>query len=196
MLVYIWHDKSQLKTIDLAIQYVKVCLNKIEVKTMSADPKISAELLLKSVWGDRPLPVDPVWIARQMGIDVKETALPDEVSGAIIKDKDKDPVIILSQADSKNRKRFTCAHEIGHYIYRMLQGEDHYEYVDLRGPDAQKGQDPEEIFANQLAAALLMPEDKVKEMNKLKIPSFIMAQNFGVSGDAINFRLKNLGIQG
>lgn len=160
------------------------------------DAKTSARMLLESVWDNRPLPVDPIWIARQLGIDVIETELPPDVSGAIIKDEGKDPIIALCRSDSTNRKRFTCAHEIGHYAYRMANGIDHYEYVDLRSKSSQSGVDPEEIFANQFAAALLMPEEEVKKLNNKKLPPFIMAQHFGVSDDAMTFRLRNLGLNG
>lgn len=158
------------------------------------DAKKSAALLLESIWEDRGLPVDPVAIANKLGIDVVEMELPDDVSGALIKDKDKDPVIVLAQTDSRSRKRFSCAHELGHYAFRMANDGDQYEYVDLRGQSSAAGTDPEEIFANQFAASLLMPEDKVRCLIKEKIPNFLLAQRFGVSDDAIRFRLKNLGL--
>ncbi len=159
---------------------------------MSTDARSDASMLLKSVWGDRSIPVDPIFIARQLGIDVYEATLPDAVSGAIIKDKGKDPVIVLSKTDSDKRKRFSCAHEIGHYVWRTSNGEETYEYVDLRSGSAHAGDKEEEIYANRFAASLLMPAEEVERMHKKGIPSFIMAQKFGVSDDAMAFRLKNL----
>ena len=125
----------------------------------------SASMLLQSVWCDRPLPIDPIWIASRLGIEVIETSLPPDVSGAIIKDEGKDPIIVLCKSDSNNRKRFTCAHEIGHYAYRVANEIDHYEYVDLRSKKSQLGSDPEEVFANQFAASLLMPEEEIKRLH-------------------------------
>ena len=156
------------------------------------DAKTSASELLQSTWGDRGFPVDPVWIAGQLGLDVKEAVLPPNVSGALIKDQDQDPVIVLSKSDSKSRKRFTCAHELGHYADRLNKDEAQYEYIDLRGDQSGTGMDPDEIFANQFAAALLMPEDEVRRLARANMPAFLMAQHFGVSDDAIRFRLKNL----
>lgn len=158
------------------------------------DARAAAKSLLESVWGQREFPVDPVWLANQLGVDVIETELPDSVSGALIKDKDKDPVIVLCKSDSKNRKRFTCAHEIGHYAYRLTTNGDHYEYVDLRGNSASAGTDPEEIYANQFAAELLMPKDEVAQLSNKNMPAFLIAQHFGVSDDALRYRLKNLGL--
>lgn len=73
----------------------------------------SAHALLKDIWGDRKFPVDPVWIANELGLDVVETTLDDDVSGALLKEPEQDPVIILNRNDSNVRKRFTCAHELG-----------------------------------------------------------------------------------
>lgn len=152
----------------------------------------AATSLLESVWGQRGFPVDPVWVAGNLGIDVIETNLPENVSGALIKDKDKDPVIVLCQTDSNSRKRFTCAHEIGHYAYRSIHDGDRYEYVDLRGNSSGAGVDPEEIYANQFAAELLMPNQEVSRLARSGLPAFLIAQHFGVSDDAISFRLRNL----
>lgn len=158
------------------------------------NPKSSALMITEKIWESRGFPVDPVWIAKQLGIDVIEAELPDDVSGALIKEANQDPVIILSKSDSKNRKRFSCAHELGHYVHRMSNGADHYEYIDLRAQSARNGTDPEEVFANQFAAELLMPTDDVREFHVKGSPAFIMASNFGVSDDAMRYRLKNLGL--
>lgn len=162
---------------------------------MNIDAKESARQLLEFAWKGRDFPVDPILIASNLGIEVIETILPSNVSGALIKDEDKDPVIVLSSSDSKNRQRFTCAHELGHYAYRLVSDGNKYEYVDLRADDSSNGTNVEEVFANQFAANLLMPEVEVRELVSSKTPSFIQAQRFGVSDDAIRFRLKNLGLR-
>jgi hypothetical protein len=63
-----------------------------------------AERLLRRIWqrgADKvPLPVDPVLIARRLGIDVYETKLPTNVSSALIKKYGEDPTIALSSRDS------------------------------------------------------------------------------------------------
>lgn len=154
----------------------------------------AATYLFESVWGSCGLPVDPVLVARSLGIDVVETRLPENVSGAIIKDKDKDPVILLCKTDSNSRKRSTCAHEIGHYAYCSIYDVDHYEYVDLRGNSSGAGFGPEEIYANQFASELLMPSQEVYRFAQYGLPTFLIAQNFGVPDDAIKSRLRGLGL--
>ncbi|EPK7771230.1 ImmA/IrrE family metallo-endopeptidase [Klebsiella oxytoca] len=162
---------------------------------MATNPREHARRVLDTFWCGRGFPVDPAKIANEMGLDVFITNLPGKVSGALIKQKDQDPAIFLNGDDNKVRQRFSCGHELGHYIARQSDHSDEYEYVDLRGEAARNGTLPEEIFANQFAAELLMPKDEVERLNSQGQPSYIMAHHFGVSDDAMTFRLKNLGLR-
>lgn len=155
-------------------------------------PRDAAESILSEVWGERGFPVDPVWIANQLGIDVVEADLPDDVSGALIKESGRDPVILIEREDSRSRRRFSCAHEIGHYISRTRSSCETYEYVDLRGKNSGWGTNSEEIYANRFAANLLMPERKVRDWYSEGLPSVVMAYRFGVSDEAMQNRLKTL----
>lgn len=159
---------------------------------MATNPREHARRVLDAFWCGRSFPVDPAKIASDMGLDVFITELPGNVSGALIKQKDQDPAIFLNQDDNKVRQRFSCGHELGHYIARQADESPHYEYVDLRGDLASNGVHQDEIFANQFAAELLMPKDEVEKLHRDGQPSYIMAHYFGVSDDAMKFRLKNL----
>ncbi|KAB7681374.1 ImmA/IrrE family metallo-endopeptidase [Plesiomonas shigelloides] len=158
-------------------------------------PNTSANALVQEVWGQRGFPIDPVWIANRLGLDVIETPLESNVSGALLKENGQDPVIILNRYDSNVRKRFTCAHELGHYVKRTEKNGEplEYEFVDFRGDSASKGNDPDEIFANQFAANLLMPASEVRKLTNLGYTPVMMSSYFGVSDDAIRYRLLNLG---
>ena len=138
-------------------------------------------------------PIDPVTIAHKFGLRVVDAALPTDISGALIKEKGKDPVIMLETDDSLNRKRFTCAHELGHFVWRSEQDEEAcvYEYIEYRSEDREHKQKEEEIFANAFAAALLMPEQEIRKL--ADEPKVLLAKKFGVSVDAMKYRLKNLG---
>jgi Zn-dependent peptidase ImmA (M78 family) len=149
-----------------------------------------AESVRASAWGD-DFPVDPVRIARRLGIEVLDAQFAPNVSGALVKRPGQDPVILVNAADSPNRKRFTCAHEIGHFV-RRSDSPDAYERVDLRGPLASAGQDPEEIYANAFAACLLMPEAEVRRLVKSGKSELELAQYFDVSREAMQYRLQNL----
>ena len=146
------------------------------------------------VWG-RDIPVDPVVVANEMGLKVVEAVLPNDVSGGLIRRRGEDPRIVLNERDSRERKRFTCAHELGHFVYRAETGSaDDYEYTDLRDDLASLGINTEEMFANRFAGALLMPADHVRQFVSEKAPTVIMARRFGVSEEAMNMRLRMLGL--
>ncbi|KAF6589137.1 ImmA/IrrE family metallo-endopeptidase [Cronobacter sp. EKM101R] len=162
---------------------------------MATNPREHARRVLDAFWCGRGFPVDPAKIANEMGLDVFITYLPAKVSGALIKQRDQDPAIFLNGDDNKVRQRFSCGHELGHYIARQADQSDEYEYVDLRGEAASNGTHPDEIFANRFSAELLMPVDEVKKLHAEGNPSYIMAHYFGVSDDAMRFRLKNLGLR-
>ena len=157
-------------------------------------PDSCAKEVLEAYWGGRGFPVDPAWIADRLGIKVVEMSLPPQISGALIKQEGKDPVILIERSDSKNRKRFSCAHELGHYFDKIRSNDDRYEYVDLRGAESKTGSNPQEVFANSFAASLLMPEAEVI-MRLQEGQSLVhLARYFGVSGEALNYRLSRLGL--
>lgn len=159
---------------------------------MATNPREHARRVLDTFWCGRGFPVDPAKIANEMGLDVFITELPANVSGALIKERGQDPAIFLNGDDNKVRQRFTCGHELGHYIARQADNSEAYDYVDLRGETASNGTHSDEIFANKFAAELLMPEEEVKRLWEQNQPSYIMAHYFGVSDDAVKYRLKNL----
>ena len=86
---------------------------------MATNPREHARRVLDTFWCGRGFPVDPAKIAHDMGLDVFITDLPGKVSGALIKQKDQDPAIFLNSDDNKVRQRFSCGHELGHYIARQ-----------------------------------------------------------------------------
>jgi len=154
-----------------------------------------AERLLLAAWRDDErrllLPVDPAQIARRFGIKVYEVPMEPDVAAMLIKEAGRDPAIVLNSADSKNRKRFSCAHELGHFVRKS---EEQYEYVDRRNDLSAAGTDPEEVFANQFGAGLLMPASEVQRLKKARLKPYEMALKFGVSVEAITYRLQNLGM--
>jgi Zn-dependent peptidase ImmA (M78 family) len=103
-----------------------------------------------------------------------------------------DPEIYVNAGDSDNRQRFSCAHEIGHYLKRVTgRKDDTWGYIDRRGPSASGGTNADEIYANQFAAELLMPEERVRDLHQTLSPA-AMAVEFDVSLGAMKFRLENL----
>jgi Zn-dependent peptidase ImmA (M78 family) len=166
----------------------------VSAETPRGGPAVEAERLRTLVWNPDRFPVDPVAIARALGIDVRQAMLKTNVSGALVKKIGEDPAILLNASDSPNRQRFTCAHELGHYVTHASDPTA-YEYIDLRDTIwSATGQDSEEVWANAFAANLLMPEKRVRELIAEGYTPTALAAYFAVSQDAMSYRLDNLGL--
>lgn len=155
-----------------------------------AEATDAAQKVLEEHWGDS-VPVDPARIARKMGIRVENAYLDADVAGAIEKRRDGDVLIYLNAEDHSNRQRFTCAHEIGHFV---KHGNEDFEFVDYRDMTASLGIDEDERYANAFAAALLMPEKEARRLRALGMSDRDMKDVFGVSEAALVNRLKNLSL--
>jgi Zn-dependent peptidase ImmA (M78 family) len=154
------------------------------------EAEADARQLLDANWWPRDLPVDPFHLAGVLGIRVQTIKLPVDQSGKIDFIAD-GPIISLNSLDSQNRRRFTCAHEIGHYVKRgPSDGQEGI--TDYRDTLAGLGSDPREIYANQFAAALLMPAERVAEYSEKSLSVSEMASLFGTSTQAMELRLRNL----
>jgi Zn-dependent peptidase ImmA (M78 family) len=157
-----------------------------------------AESLIQSEWAGRGLPIDPAYIARQLGAEVYEMHLAETVDGMLKYYQDGTfPAIFVNEETAPPRKRFTIAHELGHVVANIRQnpngvidGTD----VFYRDPDSRTGKKPIEVFANQFAAALLMPRAFVKALFDSGKSDLVLANDFGVSLQAMTNRLTNLGL--
>lgn len=142
----------------------------------------------------REPPIDPIAMAQDIGIEVWASALGDDVAGLLVKKQRGAPEIYLNVNDHPNRQRFTCAHELGHFYARKLDGsDDDWNYVDYRDDLSSKGADPDERFANGFAAALLMPRAMLAQ--HLHLPKRQIARLFQVSQIALEHRLDNLSLR-
>ena len=111
--------------------------------------------------------VDVFSIAKKLGVDIVELDFnDDEISGLIKRlGKNGKPVIAINKDHPENRKRFTIAHELGHYILhvnKLIHIDEKSEVVYFRDSQSCEASKIKEIQANQFAAELLMPEKIVK----------------------------------
>lgn len=147
------------------------------------------------------VPVDVMKCAKEKGIEVKPIdTLEDGISGFFVT-KGKNAHIGYNDSHSENRKRFTIAHELGHF---MLHSKEESLFVDkeerslYRNMDSSSGEIQKEREANSFAAALLMPKSLLKkEINSCNLELIgsitkYLATKFKVSEDAMTFRLTNL----
>lgn len=140
-------------------------------------------------------PVDPVAIAKSMGVNVLSAELDDDVSGLLVKaPEDPNATIYLNREDHERRQRFTCAHELGHLSRRGTADGEKFGYVDSRDLESRSGKNPEEVWANRFAAELLMPAAAVRALWAQGESASRLARVFGVSAAAVDVRLGSLGL--
>jgi Zn-dependent peptidase ImmA (M78 family) len=141
---------------------------------------------------DCVLPFDVVGFGKALGIDMKESKdLPAKVSG-FIKQIENQVSICVNKFDSLNRKRFTIAHELGHYfLHKDKLTDGIIDGVNTLNRDGTV--DKIENEANDFAANLLMPEQVFKALWKREDYSVTnVAEYFLVSESAIVTRAKFL----
>jgi hypothetical protein len=145
----------------------------------------------QAVFGGTDIPVPVERIAEDLlGLRVELAPL-TEVSGMLIPAERR---VLLSEWERENqgRRRFTLAHELGHWICHCLEGEQEPVYCRARdlAQDADRARERE---ANVFAAELLMPETLVRAEFKEGVD---LADRFWVSDEAMAWRLYNLGLAG
>ena len=106
------------------------------------------------------LPVKLSSIAAEMGVTVKSATLDAGISGEI-KSFENSYLIRVNRHDVKERQRFTVAHELAHFLlHRDKIGDGIVDDVLYRSSLS----DNLEAEANRLAADILMPWDKIKDI--------------------------------
>jgi len=160
---------------------------KILIKDLA---QIDAENVRREYW-DGIFPVDPIVIARRMGVTPYLSRLGD-TSGLIVRPINEQAKIYVNQFESKARQRFICAHEIGHYVERARNRDDAYTFRDRR---AGKADTPHEWYADHFAANLLMPQAVFEERVEVHGDTCDeLVSYFGVSISAVSERAILLGL--
>ncbi|MEB4613985.1 ImmA/IrrE family metallo-endopeptidase [Leucobacter sp. M11] len=129
-------------------------------------------------------------IYSDLGIKSEIRELPDGMSGLIIKkSKSEDARVFLSSSDTRPRQRFTKAHELGHYVERVIVSKDpEFSFEDTRTQQY----DLHEFFADEFAGSLLMPEKLILQDEASDMSVFAMSEKYGVSVPAVQKRLDRL----
>lgn len=163
-----------------------------------------AEQLLCKL-SDVRLPIDLDLVAKAIKVTLVAESLEDQVSGFFLS-KDGKNTIGYNSTHHSNRQRFTIAHEIGHMLLHSTKAplfidQEKGENIYYRNEHSSTGEFELEREANVFAAALLMPRNLIeREFYKhAKNGSFNelsskLAETFGVSEQAMSFRLHNLGL--
>ena len=151
-------------------------------------------------------PVNIEQMIRDSGLQLEKSAeLQEGIAGELRKNQDDTYTVSVNSQDHYYRRRFTMAHELGHYyLHRSLIGDgvdDSVKYRSTVGGNfyntniAQK----HEREANFFAAFVLMPEELLKEsvdaLSGQPIDTSVireMAIKFQVSPEAMKIRLSSL----
>ena len=135
-----------------------------------------------------PVPVEDIAVDL-LGLWVEEVDdLP--VSGALIPSE---RVVLLNRDEPLVRRRFTLAHEIGHWVCQCGEGGGPRQTIMCRGADiAEQAAKALEREANAFAATLLMPSEFVRAVPDPERRD--SAARFGVSSLAMDWRFFNLGL--
>jgi Zn-dependent peptidase ImmA (M78 family) len=149
-------------------------------------------------------PVDVAKLARAIGVQVQEQPADDDLSGFLYRNRRRKTAVIgVNSTQHVNRRRFTTAHELGHYLLHDFD-EVHVDRqfkVWLRNEASSQGIDLEEREANLFAAEILMPARFIeRDVQKIGMIDLMdeeviakLAIKYGVSTQAMMFRLGYLG---
>jgi Zn-dependent peptidase ImmA (M78 family) len=150
----------------------------------------SASDVLERFWPPQVLPVDPVVIARDLGLSVFSAELGEDVWG-MLAGGSAGCDIYLDRDQPPSRYRFSCAHELGHFIDRGAELVPGTAFVDKRS-DAGTGR-ADEIYANEFAGSLLMPEAGFRA-DVRTLGDYDLAARYAVSLEAVRYRRRLLGV--
>lgn len=148
------------------------------------------------------LPIDLELLIQKEGINLINYPFKDDISGVLIIEEDK-ATIGIDKNSNNVRKRFTLAHELGHYKLHAQKSNMFMDNVFFRKKSAGYTSKEEKIEreANFFAANILMPENLIrKEILDLNCDLHdddvitSLASKFEVSSSAMTFRLINLGL--
>ena len=155
------------------------------------------QLLIKAGVDTPPVPVEQV--AAQLGIKIELADLGEDCSAVLVRNGGR-AVIGVNKDHHPNRRRFSIAHEIAHFL--LHEGETYIDKgyrVHFRDLESGSGTKLEEMEANAFAAALLMPAKRVRDAFRQQPFELtgddsleLLAKKFSVSTEAMTYRLMNL----
>ncbi|BEV05025.1 ImmA/IrrE family metallo-endopeptidase [Chryseobacterium gambrini] len=163
---------------------------------------ITREYIDNNAFLFQELPINLDKLIQKEGISVINYPFEDDISGVLVIEND-NATIGINKKSSNVRKRFTLAHELGHFKLHTQKSKMFMDNVFFRKKSEGYTSKEEKIEkeANYFAANILMPEHLVRgEIAELKcdlhddVTIASLANKFEVSSSAMTFRLINLGL--
>lgn len=141
-------------------------------------------------------------LTKELNIEIVPKKLSNDISGFLAINNGKAIISFNENEKSEQRRRFTVAHELGHFF---LHSKNQPLFIDktpkimFRNNASSTGEILKEREANAFAAAILMPQNLIVEEIENLIENDALeiitklAEKFKVSEQAMSFRLSNLG---
>jgi Zn-dependent peptidase ImmA (M78 family)/DNA-binding XRE family transcriptional regulator len=190
-------DTDLEKAIDeLVVAAESVSLAPAAIEVMAKSPVNAANELLEKAEVSEP-PVEIEELAVRCGAVVFNRHFPDSLSGLVFVVHDR-AMIGINKDHHSNRRRFSLAHELGHFVLGHHLGSS--DEVDSLHIDTDEGHPPgfdwhAERAANDFAAELLMPRRLMSAAFERSQDPSELADQFKVSRLAMGYRLVNLGLR-
>lgn len=160
----------------------------------SSDPIFAATNIITAI--DNPVfPLDIEELALNVGIQEIQDMDTDKFEGMLVAlpDKTAGYINISSNIRELTRRRFTIAHELGHFL--ITSHVNNYECSSYDTNNYLDTTKPQEIEANKFAAELLMPEYYFKKEIQMRDPSYdlfqLLTDKFGSSLTSTLIRYKD-----
>lgn len=150
-------------------------------------------------------PVNIAAICSDLGVGYDEHPILSGESGWI-ECKDGKFFVVVNSSESTQRRQFTAAHELGHYL--MHRDLLYKAGLTTRHTDRLFGEDKatntespfkktHEVQANEIAVQIIMPASQIREAwralgGEVHSKTAEIAKQFGVSNSAMEIRLKTL----
>ncbi len=153
----------------------KLAVERIDLAD-TGHPKQLADLLIAQIQDQLPqlLPLPIEEVAKACGIDEIRTLQTDGFEGGLIQNNEKTKGFILTKAGIRDdRRRFTVAHELGHFLNPYHQAPAGSEQLlctseHLRASGKQRNDRlGMEAQANEFAANVLMPQQQLRKRSSL-----------------------------
>lgn len=139
------------------------------------------------------VPVNLLGVISELGLGFSDEALPAGISGKLMRDSSSPAgfKLFTNEGDPPRRKRFTMAHEIGHYVlHRDLIGDGVVDNAMYRSSLS----DDYERQADKFAGQLLLPAGAVRAAYRTTKSFAALSELFDASVDAIRIRLRELNL--
>ncbi|SDE21303.1 protein of unknown function [Mucilaginibacter pineti] len=105
-------------------------------------------------------PIDVIKCAKHLGVLIEYTELEDDIFGLLVIKNKKPLIIVNTLGNNESRKRFTIAHELGHYLLHSQNASffiDKGEIQSCKRTLETTYEEAKERDANEFATSLLVP---------------------------------------